>query len=603
MRIPHTVFKESFMRFKNELDKRGLKKGLNYGILGLCLLPVGLGFFYVYLFGVNVPMWDDWAMVPVFEKYFSGTLTFSELFAQHNEHRIFFPRITMLFLGLLTKFNTLAEMYVIQGCLLASLVIIFLAFRRQFDVKAKAIWFIPIPFMVFSLKQHENMLFGFQIGLLFAYVFALETFYLVTRIPEIKENRKKRLFFILAIICGTVSSFSSLMGLLVWPAGFIQIMLLPMTRAKKVFYAAAWAIWGILVWLVYFYNYTSPPHHTTLLYFWEQPLNFIRFFVTSLGSSLYWSQGTALAAGIVIILLMLVCLFWLGKNKRVKENNFWIATAGYSCFTMFTIAVGRSGMGLERSLNGTYATFSLLTVVALYIMLMNLIASPKPIIPGAALILLLGLITVSIPLSYVKGFEGGRYYRSGREKGAFILTSFESQPDGFLQSLYPRPEEVKKWALILKKLGYNVFAGGPKFVVPVYPSPANLSLMPSPTSFCVDTINDRGIGLSSQKKLVLLDSKARSFVIAGWAVDKQAKKSAGGVYLDIDGKLYPTYIGLYRGDVEKALKVRGYRYCGFEGAVSLSDLGPGRHTLALKILTKDKKAYYSPPETVVLEIK
>src|SRR5947209_20106535 len=93
----------------------------------LILLPVALGFFFVHLFGVNVVFADQWlAIVPLFDKLSTGTLGVSDLFAQHLEHRIFFPRVATLLLAGITKYNTVAEMYLIQICLLLTLIVLLL---------------------------------------------------------------------------------------------------------------------------------------------------------------------------------------------------------------------------------------------------------------------------------------------------------------------------------------------------------------------------------------------------------------------------------------------------------------------------------------------
>ena len=42
-------------------------------------------------FAVNIPFMDDWQFVPLLEKAKNGTLTFQELWAPHDEHRLFLP--------------------------------------------------------------------------------------------------------------------------------------------------------------------------------------------------------------------------------------------------------------------------------------------------------------------------------------------------------------------------------------------------------------------------------------------------------------------------------------------------------------------------------
>ena len=114
-----------------KIDKLKTKLGLL-----LCMIPAVLGFLYVFLFGVNVCLWDQFdGTVPLFSKLSSGTLTFSHLWARHNEHIIFFPSIIMLVLGILTRYNTLAEMCFIEILLFISFFVFLFVAKRQHNFK------------------------------------------------------------------------------------------------------------------------------------------------------------------------------------------------------------------------------------------------------------------------------------------------------------------------------------------------------------------------------------------------------------------------------------------------------------------------------------
>src|SRR5215472_6657949 len=64
--------------------------------------------------GVDTPVLDEWdGTAPLFEKMADGTLGVADFFAQHNEHRIFFPRLIFFALGRLTHWNIRAELWVI----------------------------------------------------------------------------------------------------------------------------------------------------------------------------------------------------------------------------------------------------------------------------------------------------------------------------------------------------------------------------------------------------------------------------------------------------------------------------------------------------------
>jgi len=73
-----------------------------HGPLVLALVPLAFLLCVVARYAVPVPYWDQWEFVPLLEKTYHGQLTFHDLWAQHNEHRILFPRIIMLALAHLT---------------------------------------------------------------------------------------------------------------------------------------------------------------------------------------------------------------------------------------------------------------------------------------------------------------------------------------------------------------------------------------------------------------------------------------------------------------------------------------------------------------------
>src|SRR5436190_1531208 len=62
----------------------------------LLLCPVISTLVYIARYGVNVPFLDDWLFIEFMQKYMTQGITLHDLFAQHNEARILFPRLVML---------------------------------------------------------------------------------------------------------------------------------------------------------------------------------------------------------------------------------------------------------------------------------------------------------------------------------------------------------------------------------------------------------------------------------------------------------------------------------------------------------------------------
>jgi hypothetical protein len=91
--------------------------------------------------------------------------------------------------------------------------------------------------------------------------------------------------------------------------------------------------------------------------------------------------------------------------------------------------------------------------------------------------------------------------------------------------------------------------------------------------------------------------------VGGFALDANNQSTAGGVYVDIDGKLFPAFYGTDRQDVADSLGVPSYRYSGFERAIPVSEIATGTHELSIVVLTADRKGYYRPDQKVGLEVR
>lgn len=97
--------------------------------------------------------------------------------------------------------------------------------------------------------------------------------------------------------------------------------------------------------------------------------------------------------------------------------------------------------------------------------------------------------------------------------------------------------------------------------------------------------------LQSPKEVVEVTS-AGNVDFEGWAVDEVAKASAGGVNIVIEGTHYPAYYGIVRLDVLNVFKVPDYAYSGFVCSIPVAKIGPGRHRVAVQVISKDGKTVY-----------
>jgi hypothetical protein len=571
-------------------------------LLTLILVPAAFGFFYVYLFGENVVVRDELLVIAsLLNKQFSGTLTISDFWAQYNEHRLFLVRIVLLVLATITHLNVKTEMYVTLTVFLITLVIFLLAFYDSTGAskRAKLLLFVPISFLVFSPRQWDTWLLGILVQFALVIMFSVLTLYLIRLLAKRTSGYG---VFGAALTSATAATLTSSQGLLVWPVGLLQLLLIPVEKPAKKVVVGVWSLVGVAEWVVYFLDWTRPTNSgntPSLLYALVHPLEGVRFFVTVLGSSLFWQEGFAIAGGLVIAALIVVSLFLVHRNRAVADQSFWVAIILFSLATLAAVTAGRVGLGTEQALTPRHASFSLLAVIGVYVMLVKLAIELRSFI-GAVLVGILSvLLLVGLPISYFKGVEAGQWTLAQRQHAAYILSTWEDQPDEALEHLVRNPAVAREGARILERHDYNVFYE--EHSQASLPPLSKLSPADSATKSHVQTIND--IRAGGEEPTVAIPQKARFVTVRGWAVDARAKEAAGGVYIDVDGKLYPAYYGLARGDVAQVFEEEAYHYTGFEGSMRASRIGEGRHTLSIVVLSSDKQRYYRPHQRVDLEIK
>jgi hypothetical protein len=558
----------------------------------LILLPAALAFLYVRAFGVSVVFADAWSMVRLFDKWSSGSLRLSDLFDQHNEHRMFFPESVELLLGSITQYDNVAEMYLVVVCFLATLICLLLAFR---DNVGSWLFFVPVSFLIFSFRQHENMLWGYQISFAFAQTFGVLALFLLY---VLWRKKYKKLPFVAALGSATVASFSVAQGLFVWPAGLLQLTISPLERPAKRVFVAVWGLVGLGEWIAYFADYETPGGSPALSHILEHPVAGAQYFLGLLGASLFWSLNSALAGGLLLVGLTLVSLFLVYKDKKFGEYSFWIALLLFSLLILASITYGRSGFGLGQGLVSRYTTFSILAVVSVYAMLTKTALERRSRTNTVLLVAFSAVALSSVAISYWKGTEVGREERMFRERAAFVLSTYESQPDKALaESLHPRPALVRRTAPILQSLGYNVFSGPQTQGLPPL---SDLSPVASTASFGMVVTGD---GVSQRDRSIVVAEEGSFIKLTGWAVDDENESTAGGVYVDIDGRLFPAFYGMERQDVADALGAPSYRYSGFERALPISEIGAGTHELSVVVLTADREGYYRTDQKVTLEVR
>ena len=355
----------------------------------LVLLPIILFGLIWQHYAVNVPKWDDHALRAFL--YYSDQETtllgkLYQLFKQHNEHRIVYDRlITALDYGLFGKLNY-KHLMVVGNLSLVGLLVVFIAILRQ---AGRSLYYaVPIALFLFNLSQWENMYWGMAALQNFSVVlWVVGAFYLLSYTSRTA----------LAIVLALLATLTSGNGLMVWPLGFLLLLLQPVTAKQGVFNRLSaplvvWTISAIIVVGLYFFHFEKPgginyvrPSALALVKGWfavigaaaealpfGQPLRNSVLLGGLLTCITLVSIGWELLSHQLVISRLL--RQWFARNSSLSPNRtslpsitlfFW-STAAFILGTAAIVAFARTGFGADLLITSRYKMYSLTLLALLY---------------------------------------------------------------------------------------------------------------------------------------------------------------------------------------------------------------------------------------------
>ncbi len=266
-------------------------------------------FAFIHYYAVNAVYYDQWWDVQLVGHWYSGTLTVSDLWAQHGENRILFPNLVVLLLARLVHYNTIVEQYLSGVLLVTSTALIIWAHKRR-SPTVSWLWYVPVGAALMSFVQYQNTLWGFQLAWYMVYFSLSLSLFLLDR------PRLTLLALGFAIATGIVGSFSSAQGLLIWPVGLL--ILYQRNRPRSI--CLTWLGSAVMTVVVYFYNLSAP---NTWSYLFTHPVATARFYLLAVGEVLGIQVPnnpdagtyTVIALGFVIFVLACWVLFTYGRRR------------------------------------------------------------------------------------------------------------------------------------------------------------------------------------------------------------------------------------------------------------------------------------------------
>lgn len=316
-------------------------------------------------------MWDG--TIGFVQKFHDGD--WSQLFAQHNEHRIVLSRLLFLIeYDLLGGTGAFLIVMNYVFVLTASLVLWqALKWLNADRVSSGVLLLCGVALLTWlSLwKQSENLTWGFQSQFFLAQLLPLISLLCLSRTSggELKSDR----WFWAGLAFGILSVGTMANGLLVQPVLVVFALLTRMGRART----AILAVVAVCMFSMYLTDYHRPGHHPSLLdTLFSHPIGFVQYGLAYLGSPFeQFFQGDPLPPYAYILLggCLMGAACWEGIKRLTTAQDHRIEMAlilfiGFVCLTAFVTSGGRMTFGLGTAFSSRYATPALMAWAALFVL-------------------------------------------------------------------------------------------------------------------------------------------------------------------------------------------------------------------------------------------
>jgi hypothetical protein len=436
-------------------------------VLGFAL-PVCAYFWFIHQYGANVLWHDQFDDINLISHSYSHTLGLSTLWAQHNENRIFFPNLIVLILARTTQFNVLLEEYLGGLMLVLATGLLILAHRRR-SPSTPWIYYCPIAIVMLSFVQYQNALWGFQMAWYLVMAALALALFLLDR-PVLNW-----LVLAGAIAAAVVGSFSSLQGLLIWPAGLVLLY----CRKRKRTLAVAWILSAAASGALYLYHFKSGAtvSNDSYSYALTHPLTTLEFFFTAIGNVVGVQvpytpsahHNGLLVLGVVIVGLAIWVVIAYGLHR--DESSAGPLGAAVVCFGLLfaaTFTEGRVLPGWGGSAGLRYATYDLLILVGCYMALLCRPTSGRMARgwDGAPLVViravLVGVICLQVALGIDNGLAGARNWQQSQLIAADFTVNINDIPKDvnstYVPGFPPDMAYVRQMAQVARTHHLSLFA-------------------------------------------------------------------------------------------------------------------------------------------------
>jgi len=449
-------------------DYRRLLARLNPSDLayfGAVALPPACIAAMIHWHGVNVPYWDEWDTIPRVIKAFNGTLTFQDLWSQHNEHRLLLVNIISIVLAKATSYDLKSNMYCGFGFQILSLVLIGRLIRITCR-NARPVLIRPLTIcaslLIFSTAAWECWTWAMaSVQFLLSVLWAVATVWALTEWPGCWRG------VAIAFSTAILGACTAASGLPLFAVLIVGILWVGREGGR-----VRWAQLGFVVLLTalfvafYFIGWNSVSHSTqafsvrSAAAFVEYPFTYLGSPFVNRGSSWKLAFAFGVLGSSLFSFHVWRILHW--PPGRAASVAPWVLLAVFVVLNAGLTTVGRFDLGAGQGVASRYTDIALLFWISLLVLSCALARRsewrPRGARESVVAAILGAALIAGYAVRYWQGYERMVERAQALEAASQFVLDYKTAPDEVLLPLHPFPATVREQAEALDQFSLGPFA-------------------------------------------------------------------------------------------------------------------------------------------------
>ena len=325
----------------------------------LALSPIVLALYTMCTHWVPLPYWDPWhTPAEQIASWCKGTLTFAELFSQHNEHRPFLPRLVNVSMAAAFGWDVRREMALGFALLCVGSAALYLLLRESVEsAKVRLLGFALVNLLVFTPRQSDNLVSGAEGGSF------MPTVALLCALAMNLSARSLGVKTMTNAALAIVSTFTFGNGMLLW------VFALPIGSADRrsaIAWRVAYLFAGAASITAYFVGYQHPPLSPPPAQIFRDLAAILHFVARWVGSPFLTNVPTLIGAAALVIFcaLSVAAAVRMLKTGEWTKHYPWLVLGLYIAASGAITARARLGFTLEMASDWRYTAFTVFFHVA-----------------------------------------------------------------------------------------------------------------------------------------------------------------------------------------------------------------------------------------------